>query len=68
MKIKKTPEQKLLEQRIELEKIAEQLEQQQLQKQYNPASSWDWMSGLDGMDLVELASEMVDSVEELLRD
>ena len=66
MKIMKTPEQKLLEQSIELEKIAEQLEQQQFQKQYNQASSWNWMSGLDGIDLVELASEMMDTVGDSL--
>jgi len=34
----KTREQKLLEQNHELEKIADQLEQQTLQKQYNSAS------------------------------
>lgn len=62
----KTREQKLLEQNHELEKIADQLEQQTLQKQYNSASSWNWMARLDGVDIVELASEMVDTVEELL--
>ncbi|ATO20252.1 hypothetical protein BS636_11535 [Acinetobacter sp. LoGeW2-3] len=66
MKTRKTPEQKWLEQSIELEKIAEQLEQQQFQKQYNPASSWNWMSGLDGIDLVELASEMMDTAGDSL--
>ncbi|EIM39789.1 MULTISPECIES: hypothetical protein [Acinetobacter] len=64
----KTREQKLLEQNHELEKIADQLEQQTLQKQYNSASSWNWMARLDGVDIVELASEMVDTVEELLGD
>lgn len=64
----KTREQKLLEQNHELEKIADQLEQQTLQKQYNSASSWNWMARLDGIDIVELASEMVDTVEELLGD
>ena len=64
----KTREQKLLEQNHELEKIADQLEQQTLQKQYNSASSWNWMSRLDSVDIVELASEMVDTVEELLGD
>jgi len=64
----KTREQKLLEQNHELEKIADQLEQQTLQKQYNSASSWNWMARLDGFDIVELASEMVDTVEELLGD
>ncbi|MEQ1368705.1 hypothetical protein ABLT80_06485 [Acinetobacter schindleri] len=64
----KTREQKLLEQNHELEKIADQLEQQRLQKQYNSASSWNWMARLDGVDIVELASEMVDTVEELLGD
>ena len=64
----KTREQKLLEQNHELEKIADQLEQQTLQKQYNSASSWNWMAHLDGVDIVELASEMVDTVEELLGD
>ncbi|MGQ8973311.1 hypothetical protein [Acinetobacter schindleri] len=64
----KTREQKLLEQNHELEKIADQLEQQTLQKQYNSASSWNWMARLDGVDIVELASEMVDTVEELLED
>ena len=60
----KTREQKLLEQNHELEKIADQLEQQTLQKQYNSASSWNWMARLDGVDIVELASEMVDTVGE----
>lgn len=64
----KTREQKLLEQNHELEKIADQLEQQTLQKQYNSANSWNWMARLDGVDIVELASEMVDTVEELLGD
>ncbi len=64
----KTREQKLLEQNHELEKIADQLEQQTLQKQYNSASSWNWMARLDGVDIVELASEMVDTVEELSGD
>lgn len=64
----KTREQKLLEQNHELEKIADQLDQQTLQKQYNSARSWNWMSRLDGVDIVELASEMVDTVEELLGD
>ncbi|ENX00753.1 hypothetical protein KTI62_04345 [Acinetobacter schindleri] len=64
----KTREQKLLEQNHELEKIADQLERQTLQKQYNSASSWNWMARLDGVDIVELASEMVDTVEELLGD
>lgn len=64
----KTREQKLLEQNHELEKIADQLEQQTLQKQYNSASSWNWMARFDGVDIVELASEMVDTVEELLGD
>ena len=64
----KTREQKLLEQNHELEKIADQLEQQRLQKQYNSASSWTWMSRLDGVDIVELASEMVDTVGELSGD
>lgn len=64
----KTREQKLLEQNHELEKIADQLEQQTLQKQYNSASSWNWMARLDGVDIVELASEMVDTVGELLGD
>lgn len=64
----KTREQKLLEQNHELEKIADQLEQQRLQKQYNSASSWNWMARLDGVDIVELASEMVDTVGELLGD
>jgi len=64
----KTREQKLLEQNHELEKIADQLEQQRLQKQYNSASSWNWMSHLDGVDIVELASEMVDTVGELSGD
>jgi len=64
----KTREQKLLEQNHELEKIADQLEQQRLQKQYNSASSWNWMARLDGVDIVELASEMVDTVEELSGD
>ena len=64
----KTREQKLLEQNHELEKIADQLEHQTLQKQYNSASSWNWMARLDGVDIVELASEMVDTVEELLGD
>lgn len=64
----KTREQKLLEQNHELEKIADQLEQQTLQKQYNSASSWNWMARLDGVDIVELASEMVGTVEELLGD
>ncbi|WP_314295853.1 hypothetical protein [Acinetobacter schindleri] len=64
----KTREQKLLEQNHELEKIADQLERQTLQKQYNSASSWNWMARLDGVDIVELASEMVDTVEEQLGD
>ncbi len=64
----KTREQKLLEQNHELEKIADQLEQQTLQKQYNSASSWNWMARLDGVDIVELASEMVDTVGELSGD
>lgn len=64
----KTRKQKLLEQNHELEKIADQLEQQTLQKQYNSASSWNWMARLDGVDIVELTSEMVDTVEELLGD
>lgn len=64
----KTREQKLLEQNRELEKIADQLEQQRLQKQYNSARSWNWMARLDGVDIVELASEMVDTVEELSGD
>ena len=64
----KTREQKLLEQNHELEKIADQLEQQRLQKQYNSASSWNWMARLDGVDIVELASEMVDTVGELSGD
>lgn len=64
----KTREQKLLEQNHELEKIADQLEQQTLQKQYNFASSWNWMARLDGVDIVELASEMVDTVGELSGD
>ena len=64
----KTREQKLLEQNHELEKIADQLEQQRLQKQYSSASSWNWMSRLDGVDIVELASEMVDTVGELSGD
>lgn len=64
----KTREQKLLEQNHELEKIADQLEQQRLQKQYNSASSWNLMSRLDGVDIVELASEMVDTVGELSGD
>ena len=61
-----TPEQKLLQQTIELEKIAAQLEQQQLQKPYNQASSWEWMSNLDGIDLVELASAMMERAGDLL--
>ena len=64
----KTREQKLLEQNHELEKLPYQLEQQTLQKQYNSASSWNWMARLDGVDIVELASEMVDTVGELLGD
>ncbi len=62
MRIIKTPEQKMLEQRLEMEKIADQFEQQEKYKQQAQSGSWDWMSGLDSIDIVELASEMMETV------
>ncbi|WP_347452840.1 hypothetical protein [Acinetobacter thermotolerans] len=66
MRIIKTPEQKLLEQSLEMDRIADQLEQQEKQQQQSQSSSWDWMSGLDGTDIVELASEMMETVGDVL--
>jgi len=61
-----TAEEKQRQQGLELEKIADQLKQQQLQPPYNPASSWAWMSGLE-IDIVKVASDMLNRAEELLR-
>lgn len=66
MRIIKTPEQKMLEQRLEMEKIADQFEQQEKYKQQAQSGSWDWMSGLDSIDIVELASEMMETVADSL--
>ncbi|MGV5004739.1 hypothetical protein ACVCFZ_04680 [Acinetobacter variabilis] len=66
MRIIKTPEQKMLEQRLEMEKIADQFEQQEKYKQQAQSGSWDWMSGLHSIDIVELASEMMETVGDSL--
>ena len=66
MRIIKTPEQKMLEQRLEMEKIADQFEQQEKYKQQAQSGSWDWMSSLDSIDIVELASEMMETVGDSL--
>ena len=66
MRIIKTPEQKMLEQRLEMEKIADQFEQQEKYKQQAQSGSWDWMSGDDSIDIVELASEMMETVGDSL--
>lgn len=66
MRIIKTPEQKMLEQRLEMEKIADQFEQQEKYKQQAQSGSWGWMSGLDSIDIVELASEMMETVGDSL--
>ena len=56
----------MLEQRLEMEKIADQFEQQEKYKQQPQSGSWDWMSGLDSIDIVELASEMMETVGDSL--
>ena len=66
MRIIKTPKQKMLEQRLEMEKIADQFEQQEKYKQLAQSGSWAWMSGLDSIDIVELASEMMETVADSL--
>lgn len=62
-----TAAEKQRQQSQELERIADQLEQQQFQQLYNPARSWDWMSALE-IDIVEVASDMMDMTGDSLSE